>query len=576
MDRRDPSRAAAGPAAPVSTSPARPTLRRLEAVSRGRRAPGDSAQHREARTELSAWLVAGREAKGLSREQVAQITRIQARTIDRLEEGRFDELPADVFVRGFIRGYARCVGLSVEEALARYGSCGFAAAPVASAQAHALLDSMASLAPESGSVVPARPGASTVGKAPRILRAAEAGAGAEAGSAAAPGMPGPAVPGMVEVDVALARRELSVPVASGSLRDLPAVREAAPEPVDETPATSTAVLAAEVATSAAEAAEPGADGGKRRRRKKGEGGGAMRDSRGRFVRRTGAMPAVDVAALGLEAAAEVEATRRTVTELIEAVCAGTDARDAKAARDAVAANEPSAADAASAALLGEVDAAREAAVEAGEVAIDVATEAATEASIDVATEVAIDLADDGPAGEPTGDAAGAAIAARADELGADAQARTERGASSPAIEVVFAEGEAVTVAPVTVDPALVASESGRFGRIGRVTGSSVAIPPRTRGIHVAPTLVIDDDDPEDAERAREERQAQRKDADKGWRSFIPPALLDQQRGRQGGLTLAVIILLIVATLTLSYLMRRPSSAGDGITSRELPAERSAG
>ena len=32
-----------------------------------------------------------------------------------------------------------------------------------------------------------------------------------------------------------------------------------------------------------------------------------------------------------------------------------------------------------------------------------------------------------------------------------------------------------------------------------------------------------------------------------------------------GLTLAVIILLIVATLTLSYLMRRPSSTGEGIT-----------
>ncbi len=35
--------------------------------------------------------------------------------------------------------------------------------------------------------------------------------------------------------------------------------------------------------------------------------------------------------------------------------------------------------------------------------------------------------------------------------------------------------------------------------------------------------------------------------------------------RQGGLTLAVIILLIAATLTLSYLMRRPSASGDGVT-----------
>ncbi|KAB2897450.1 MAG: hypothetical protein F9K40_12885, partial [Kofleriaceae bacterium] len=76
-------------------------------------------------------------ARGLTREHVARVTRIQLRTLERLEEGRFDELPADVFVRGFIRNYARCVGLSVDEALARYAACGFAAAPVASAQAHA-------------------------------------------------------------------------------------------------------------------------------------------------------------------------------------------------------------------------------------------------------------------------------------------------------------------------------------------------------------------------------------------------------------------------------------------------------
>jgi hypothetical protein len=78
-----------------------------------------------------------------------------------------------------------------------------------------------------------------------------------------------------------------------------------------------------------------------------------------------------------------------------------------------------------------------------------------------------------------------------------------------------------------------------------------------------PVLAIDDDDPDAAERELEERA--KRDKDGGWRSFLPPALLDQDRGRQGGLTLAVIILLIVATLTLSYLMRRPSSTGEGVT-----------
>ena len=88
-----------------------------------------------------------------------------------------------------------------------------------------------------------------------------------------------------------------------------------------------------------------------------------------------------------------------------------------------------------------------------------------------------------------------------------------------------------------------------------------------------PSLVIDDADPESAERVREER-AERADPVPR-RSFLPPILLDRddRSARQGGLTLAVILLLIAATLTLSYLMRRPSASGDGMTGREVPALR---
>jgi hypothetical protein len=83
---------------------------------------------------------------------------------------------------------------------------------------------------------------------------------------------------------------------------------------------------------------------------------------------------------------------------------------------------------------------------------------------------------------------------------------------------------------------------------------------------VVPTMVIDDSDPDSAERELEERAAAKEPAR---RSFLPPILLDREdrSARQGGLTLAVIILLIAATLTLSYLMRRPSSTGDGVTQR---------
>lgn len=89
----------------------------------------------------------------------------------------------------------------------------------------------------------------------------------------------------------------------------------------------------------------------------------------------------------------------------------------------------------------------------------------------------------------------------------------------------------------------------------------------TSATAVVPSLVIDDADPDSAERELEDRVAAKEPAR---RSFLPPILLDREdrSARQGGLTLAVIILLIAATLTLSYLMRRPSSTGDGVTQAE--------
>jgi Helix-turn-helix domain len=90
-----------------------------------------------------------------------------------------------------------------------------------------------------------------------------------------------------------------------------------------------------------------------------------------------------------------------------------------------------------------------------------------------------------------------------------------------------------------------------------------------------PTLVIDDADPDSAEQMVEDRAAAKSVLTNAQRrSFLPPILLDREdrSARQGGLTLAVIILLIAATLTLSYLMRRPSSSGDGVTSTDVETQ----
>ncbi len=63
-----------------------------------------------------------RELRGFSLMHVAQVTKIPSRTLERLEAGKFDELPAEVFVRGFVGSYARVLGMNAEEAVREYGA----------------------------------------------------------------------------------------------------------------------------------------------------------------------------------------------------------------------------------------------------------------------------------------------------------------------------------------------------------------------------------------------------------------------------------------------------------------------
>jgi cytoskeletal protein RodZ len=65
-------------------------------------------------------LSSARENAGLTLAEMARITRIPASSIYALEEGRFDSLPAPVFVRGFIRSYCHEVGLAPSDILAQY------------------------------------------------------------------------------------------------------------------------------------------------------------------------------------------------------------------------------------------------------------------------------------------------------------------------------------------------------------------------------------------------------------------------------------------------------------------------
>lgn len=69
-------------------------------------------------TGIGPRLKAAREAKGLSRNDIARQTRISERVIADIEDGRFDKLPSRAYVVGFVRSYARLVGIGEGEAIA--------------------------------------------------------------------------------------------------------------------------------------------------------------------------------------------------------------------------------------------------------------------------------------------------------------------------------------------------------------------------------------------------------------------------------------------------------------------------
>ena len=66
---------------------------------------------------LGEYLKQAREKKRLSLEQIASQTRIQEHHLQALESEDFANLPAKVFAKGFVRSYAKALGLDEEEAL---------------------------------------------------------------------------------------------------------------------------------------------------------------------------------------------------------------------------------------------------------------------------------------------------------------------------------------------------------------------------------------------------------------------------------------------------------------------------
>jgi cytoskeletal protein RodZ len=436
-----------------------------------------------ARESLALWLRSGRAQKKLSLEDVAKVTKIQARILDKLERGELEGLPADVFVKGFVRSFAKCVGLDEQEAIVRYGACKSGEA-AATPTAKALVESM--------------------GLA-RSIRLPPQGT---------PATPTPVVAAPIEAPAPVVEEIAAAPVAVSA--PVAVIEAPLQLPIDEV-----IVEAAPVDLGLGLGL-----GKKKRSRKKSPTSGAAPRSRKK------------------KNAASVEASTPATNEIappangigVAKSVVDDDAHTMQIVKISLDTGPVAKVDAES--LMTS--------------AIEAKTDDSIETSAAVERQAALLVASDGAVEEPR-------------------LAEGSQRISASQIDVV--------VPPIedTVDSTVTEIEASEPG-ISDVAGSwqptmpplpsTPSVPWRRPHItasraYVVPTLVIDDADPDSADREREDRAAK----DHSRLSFLPPILIDREdrSARQGGLTLAVIILLIAATLTLSYLMRRPSPTGDGVT-----------
>jgi hypothetical protein len=530
----------------------------LNQVLRGRPSGPRAGTVVDARMTLALWLRAGRSQRGMSLEDVARITKIQVRILERLEAGKPDGLPADVFVRGFVRSVAKCVGLDEDEALKRYSACsgGATAAPAA---ARAMVEAMGDLAPTLGQTM-ARPTTPPAPAAPaRQTRDL-------------------IIPDDFVLRTAAVEAAVVNPASSADFDALEVELEIIESPAASQPIVEAVEVAAPVEAVAA-AVEPAAPA----KKKRGKRAPAAGPAKPRAKRKTSARmatgtpfeptPVIDTSA---KADGDVVAAKRDVDPSVtdDVVAAKRDV-DPSVTDDVVAAKrdvDPSVTDVDVVAAKRDVDpSARDAAVVSIEIVVDSAPAAnvidASNASDDLfAPKLTVYDPDDlfAPrAYDPDVTSDAASSTSTAIDAG-DALPATEPQSSTLDADMVETFGDEV-IATVTWQPKmppLAATSSVPWRRPGMVASTAPV---------ASLVAVIDDADPEGAERLLEER---RSTTTTQRRSFLPPILLDREdrSARQGGLTLAVIILLIAATLTLSYLMRRPSSSGDGVTQRDVATE----
>lgn len=77
-----------------------------------------------------------RQMRGVSLDEIVAITKISRRHLQALEDEQFEQLPGGIFNRSYVRGYAKCVGIDEEEAVAEYQQAAHETAPDTKIIAH--------------------------------------------------------------------------------------------------------------------------------------------------------------------------------------------------------------------------------------------------------------------------------------------------------------------------------------------------------------------------------------------------------------------------------------------------------
>ena len=106
------ARAGTEPAAPAPTArPAAPVLAPLDTQDELEESEGEWSGARLRRTRLR---------QGVELGEISDVTKVNPTYLSFIEDERFDSLPAAVYVRGFVTGYAGCLGLDARRVASSY------------------------------------------------------------------------------------------------------------------------------------------------------------------------------------------------------------------------------------------------------------------------------------------------------------------------------------------------------------------------------------------------------------------------------------------------------------------------